>query len=89
MKQPKNLISVLLDKSARIDERDDAAMDLGSFNEIEAEEALIKVVTDPDEEEMIADSAGESLSEIWERKNKIDTEIIKRLHPAAKKFFKH
>ncbi len=64
MKQPEGLISVLLDEDAPISERDDAAMDLDSYDEPEAEAALIAVATDPRVDEVIAWSAGESLAEI-------------------------
>lgn len=86
-KQPEGLISVLLDRSAEHGDRDDAAMDLGAYDEPEAEEALLKVVLDPTEEEEIADSAGESLWQIWERKGKRDAAAVARMHPAARKFF--
>lgn len=81
------LISVLLNKHAEHGDRDDAAMDLGAYDEVEAEQALISVVIDLNEDDDIADSAGQSLLEIWKRENKIDLEVISKMHPAAKKFF--
>ena len=86
--QPQGLISVLLNKSPENYDRNDAAMDLGAYDDAEAERALISVVTDLNEDEDIADSAGESLLEIWNRKNKSDLELISKMHPAAKKFFR-
>lgn len=62
--QPEGLIGVLLDKTAREDERDDAAMDLGSYPTKEALEALFKVAIDTTENDIILDSCGESLGEI-------------------------
>ena len=62
-------------------------MDLGAYDEVEAEQALISVVIDLNEDDDIADSAGQSLLEIWKRENKIDLEVISKMHPAAKKIF--
>lgn len=39
--QPQGLISVLLDENAEYGDRDDAAMDLGAFDEPQAEDGLI------------------------------------------------
>jgi hypothetical protein len=68
MEQPSGLIAVLMDPTARLDERDDAAMDLANYDETEAEEALFYVATDPREDGLIQGSAGESLAEIWLRR---------------------
>ena len=86
-KQPEGLISVLLDLDAEFGDRDDAAMDLGGFDEPAAEEALLKVVLSGDEDEDIADRAGESLWQIWTRKGKNDPTVVALMHPAARKFF--
>jgi hypothetical protein len=85
--QPEGLISVLLNTEAEFGDRDDAAMDLGEFDEPAAEEALLKVVLLHTEDEGIADSAGESLWQIWSRKGKRDTNLIALMHPSARKFF--
>jgi hypothetical protein len=87
VKQPEALIALLLDESAEYGDRGDAAMDLGAYDEPAAEEALLEVVLDPSEDEGIADSAGESLWEIWRRKEKYDAALVARMHPAARKFF--
>jgi hypothetical protein len=86
-KQPEGLISVLLNAEAEFGDRDDAAMDLGEFDEPAAEEALLKVVLSQTEDEGIADRAGESLWQIWTRKGKRDISLIALMHPAARKFF--
>ncbi len=83
MKQPAGLISVLLDENATISERDDAAMDLSSYDEPEAEAALISVATDPDVDEIVAWSVGESLAEIWCRKGRMDRTAISRFSGPA------
>jgi hypothetical protein len=77
--QPAGLISVLLDPSARIDERDDAAMDLSAFDSPEALDALVRVATDAAEDAIILDSCGESIAEIWVRKGQIDVEALDRM----------
>jgi hypothetical protein len=86
--QPKGLIDVLLDQSAPLGDRDDAAMDLHVYDEPEVEEALLSVVLNHTEEEMLADSAGESLGEIWRRKGKYDLNLVAKMHVAAQVYFK-
>lgn len=71
----KKLIEILLDRSASISERDDAAMDLSAFDSIEVVNALLKVGKDNSVDDIVLSSVGESLAEIW-LKNKdfnIDT----------------
>jgi hypothetical protein len=87
VKQPAGLISVLLDSSAEFGDRDDAAMDLEAFDEPEAEEALLTIALDPMVDEFLADRAGESIWGIWKRKQKYDANIVRKMHPAARKFF--
>ncbi len=81
------MVIYLLDKSGDLGSRDDVAMDLGKYDLEEVEDALIQVAQDHSEEEMIIDSAGESLWEIWKRKNKFNSEIVAKMHPSAQKFF--
>ena len=86
-KQPAGLISVLLDPSADEGSRDDAAMDLGDFDEPEAEEALLRIVLDLSADENLADSAGESVLQIWKRSGKFDADVVARMHPYARRNF--
>jgi hypothetical protein len=86
-KQPEGLISVLLEVQAEFGDRHDAAMDLGGYDEPSAEEALLHVALKHEEDDGIADAAGESLLEIWKRKGKHDAALVARMHPAAQKFF--
>lgn len=79
MQQPIGLISVLVDATARDDERDDAAMGLRGYDEPEAEEALAKVSIEGEAPDIVLASCGESLAEIWCRKGKINMEILERL----------
>ena len=85
-KQPDGLISVLLDTNAELGDRLDAAMDLGEYDEPAAEQALLRIVLDTSADDL-ADEAGNSLSEIWARKEKFDPELVARMHPEARKFF--
>ena len=88
IEQPQGLIELLLDKNAEFGDRDDAAMDLYKYDEPEAEQALIRVVQDMNEDADILDSAGESLAEIWKRKARWDASVVARMHPIAGQFFK-
>ena len=85
--QPAGLIAVLLDADAPFGDRDDAAMDLGGYDEPEAEVALTTIVVDAAEDEELIDTAGESLWQIWNRQGKFDAALVARMHPAARKFF--
>ena len=86
-KQPEGLISVLLDTSAELGDRLDAAMDLGEFDEPAAEQALLSIVLDAKADDDLADEAGNSVCEIWARQEKFDPELVARMHPEARKFF--
>lgn len=77
------LVEILLDKKASIAERDDVAMDLGVFDDDLALKALISIATNLNEDDMIVDFCGESIGEIWVKRNKSDFKILKRFHPVA------
>ncbi|MUV14157.1 hypothetical protein [Noviluteimonas gilva] len=81
--QPEGLIDVLLDQSAEVGDRDDAAMDLGAYDGEDVEAALAQVACDPATDEMIADSCGQSLAELWCRKGRVNDAILVRLTPAS------
>ena len=78
------LIRVLQDKSIDLGVRDDAAMDLRVYDEPRVLEALIQTAVDLEEHEMILDSCGESIMEIWGRKGSYSRAIFDRFAPAAK-----
>jgi hypothetical protein len=78
----------LLDREAELGSRDDVAMDLARFDDAEAEAVLLEIVLDSTQEEMLIDSAGDSLREIWERKGKFLPDLVARMHPSAQKFFR-
>lgn len=77
------LIEILLDHNARLDERDDAAMDLYATDEPEALEALIKIASNSDEDLLLLTSSGESIGEILIRKQNLDTMILKKMQKQA------
>lgn len=85
MNRKLQLIAILLDSTARDDERDDAAMDLVDFDGNEVVQALFMVATDRSfQSEMVKGSCGESLASIWIRTGKIDFELLSRLEGTAK-----
>ncbi len=81
----KQLIEVLLDRTAREDERDDAAMDLGDYKDLRALDALVKIASDPKEDEMVVDSCAESIGEICVALKYFDEESFKKMVPFAQR----
>jgi hypothetical protein len=79
------LINLLRDKTARIDERDDAAIDLGTSDDPKALDALLEVACDPTENEMIVGSSGESIADIVVRNGRFDLTWLDGFAPAAKR----
>jgi HEAT repeat protein len=87
LEQPQGLVAVLAHRASEFGDRHDAAMNLGAFDEPEAEAALLAVASDLSEDPDIADAAGESLSEVWARKGRSEPGLIAKMHPEARKFF--
>ncbi len=85
VEQPEGLIRLLFDPEAEYGDRDDAAMDLAAYDELEAEAALVEVASNSATDPELADTCGESIAEIWERKNKLDLDVFKRLTPPARR----
>ncbi len=79
------LIDVLLDKTARVDERDDAAIDLQKYKDLRALHALMKIASDPNEDRMIIDSCIESISGLCATMNYFDEESFEKLILYAQK----
>jgi|SRR5918992_846519 hypothetical protein len=77
--QPAGLIGVLLDAGAEFGDRDDAALDLGEFDEPEAEAALLAVAADPATDLALAEMCVESLAEIWARKGELNLAGLRTL----------
>jgi hypothetical protein len=70
------LIDVVLDANARVDERDDAAIDLREYEGRHVESVLLRVASDSSVDEAIRGSCGESLAEIWLRtRSKLPKEL--------------
>jgi HEAT repeat protein len=78
------LINVLFDNTAREDQRDDAAMDLGKFDDERALVALLRIASNPNEDETILDSCGTSIGEILTKKEKHNLSLLNNLAPCAK-----
>jgi len=82
--QVHGLVAILLDNEARPDERDDAAMYLGRYDEEEGLQALVQVASDPNEWDYILEVAGESIARILVRRNEYRRDIISKLYGVAK-----
>ncbi|MDP1835600.1 MAG: hypothetical protein Q8K75_06675 [Chlamydiales bacterium] len=78
------LVEALLERDGEIGGRDDAAMDLGHYDDDLALDALFTVAADPSEEEFIQDVCGESIAQILSKRNLFDRELIVKLNPTAK-----
>ncbi|MFJ8400676.1 hypothetical protein ACIQ9K_09390 [Streptomyces microflavus] len=83
--QPAGLISVLLNRAAGVDERDDAAMDLEAYSGEHVVKALIGVTSSPREDELVLDSAAECLGRILARDGGCPEELLASLRPDAKR----
>ncbi len=83
------LIAILLDRTSLFSDRHDAAMQLGSLNDLNAINGLFQVaptdrhITDQDEK-IIIEACGESLAQIWVHSNSFDKDKYQQLHPYAK-----
>ncbi|MFE1382541.1 hypothetical protein ACFW6S_26725 [Streptomyces sp. NPDC058740] len=83
--QPAGLISVLLDRAARIDERDDAAMDLEAYSGEHVVKALVDVASSPVEDDLVVVSAAESLGRVLARDGGCLEDLLASLRPDAKR----
>ena len=78
------LIKLLIDMTASVSERDDAAMDLADFSEDSAVDALLSVAENINEDPIILNSCGESLGAIWVRKNLFNEKDFYRISGIAR-----
>jgi hypothetical protein len=78
------LIEVLYDKTAREDEREEAACYLGSYNDDRALEALVTIGSDSCENDFVLDSCGVSIADIMIKRNQYSPILIRNLAPTAK-----
>lgn len=87
------LIKILLDPSARVDEKDDVAMDLGDYDDERALFALFEAGSNLNEDSMVLDSCGESIGEILIRKNDFRKKELNKLPEdtkvGVKRIFRH
>jgi tetratricopeptide (TPR) repeat protein len=72
-------VGVLLDKTAPLTARDEAALDLGTADGPEALRALLAVAGDPSEPAKLLESCGESIAGIWFRNAAVDDRALARL----------
>jgi len=77
------LAAILQDRTARIDERDDAAMYLGQCDDDAALTALLQIASDPAEHDLVVASCGESLARIFVRSGRLDPAWLHDLTPVA------
>ena len=82
-RQPAGLISLLLDRTAEFGDRDDAAMDLGTFDQLEVVSALATVAADPTEDDDLVARCGESLAQIWAKRGSVNEGMFERLRSTA------
>lgn len=82
-KQRDSLISVLLDPNADYGARDDAAMELANFPDKISEGALLVIACDFSSDEGLSDSCGESLGEIWSRRDDIPFDILEKMNTVS------
>ena len=80
---PQSYIAALLDQRLRWDVRDDYATYLIEYDEPEVEEALLRVASNPDESDDIAESCAEALAEIWCRKGTLKIDALRKLKRAV------
>lgn len=76
MATAESLAAALLDKDESLGTRDDAAMDLSEYDDAVALQALIQIAQDPNEDEMLHSSAGESIGQIWHRKGEFNDALF-------------
>lgn len=88
MPELNRLIEVLIDRQARIDERDDAAINLGDFDDARALQVLLFVASDSSESEIVLASCGESIGAIWKRQAVWSDEQLERMTPIARRELK-
>lgn len=78
------LIDILLDKTARIDEREDAAIDIGQHPNLSTLNGLIKIASDPSEDVVVLEHCAESIGEICVALKILDEVSFIKLLPSVK-----
>jgi hypothetical protein len=80
----KLLIELLLDPNEDIYAKDDAALDLGEFDNDDVLNACIQAACNPNEDEGVVDLCGENIGRIWIKRNIFDLNLFKTLPPWAR-----
>ena len=75
---------LLRDRSARQDERDDAAILLSHDDSLETISALLEVIFDETEPDWLVGRAAEALGYIWSRTQQIDMKAVQQMRPLAR-----
>lgn len=77
--QVRKLATILKDTTATIAEKDDAAIELGEFDDSEALTALITATQTEELAEIVLASIGESIAQIWIRLDNFDPTLFNQL----------
>ena len=81
------LIDLLNDPEAREDERDDAALDLGDFDDERVLLALLQFVSTPKEEyDLVVQSCLDSIAQIMTRSDSFDLNVYEKLSEWNKRY---
>lgn len=85
MSKPDELIEVLLDPAAKIADRDNAAMDLGRYDDPATLDALVKIASDGANPEFLRRAAGASIGHVWFRSGVRDVETYTSMTSEARR----
>jgi hypothetical protein len=66
----------LFDQTAREDERHDAVMDIGKYDDARALNALLRVAFNSPENDFLLDACGESIAEILVGRNEFNGDLV-------------
>ncbi|NJM35023.1 MAG: hypothetical protein HC850_10305 [Rhodomicrobium sp.] len=78
------LIKILNDVEADWADRDDAATELGNYDDFDGLNALIKVGSRKKEDDTLKETCGESIAQIWLRQKTIDIDALQSLDSITK-----
>ncbi|MFZ2315616.1 MAG: hypothetical protein WAW86_08190 [Gammaproteobacteria bacterium] len=82
--EARQLFDILYDTTARIDERDDAAIYLAKYPTPDVLDKLVLFASNPAENAIVLASLGESIGEIMIANNKFEMDVIDKLTSIAK-----
>ncbi len=83
-RRKQKLIELLWDSTARWDERDDAAIDLGQIGDLQTIQSLVRFCGDSTQDEGLLGSCGEAIAHIAIRINVFDTRWYEHLPAIAR-----